>query len=163
MKPILDVTCGSRSIWFDKENPSAIYCDKRNEEHIKRFGATGSERHLCINPDVICDFTDIPFNDESFSLVIFDPPHILNLQENAWYRKAYGTLDDNWKVVIKKGFDECMRVLKPNGTMIFKWSEISISTPEVISVIGVKPLIGHRSGKKMNTHWMAFMKIPNNN
>ena len=28
-KKILDVTCGSRSIWFDKNHPAAVYCDKR--------------------------------------------------------------------------------------------------------------------------------------
>jgi 23S rRNA G2069 N7-methylase RlmK/C1962 C5-methylase RlmI len=157
-KSILDATCGSRSIWFDKNCSSAIYCDIRKEEHVKRFGATGSERHLCINPDVICDFTDLPFEDNSFSLVIFDPPHILNLKENAWYRKAYGTLDDGWRQTIHDGFRECIRVLKPDGVLVFKWAETSISTPELIKAIGSKPLIGHRSGKKANTHWMLFMK-----
>ena len=28
-KKILDVTCGCRSIWFDKNHPAAVYCDKR--------------------------------------------------------------------------------------------------------------------------------------
>lgn len=28
-KKILDVTCGSRSIWFNKNHPMAVYCDKR--------------------------------------------------------------------------------------------------------------------------------------
>ena len=28
-KKILDVTCGMRGIWFNKEHPAAIYCDKR--------------------------------------------------------------------------------------------------------------------------------------
>lgn len=31
-KRILDVTCGSRTIWFDKQHPAAIYCDVRDEE-----------------------------------------------------------------------------------------------------------------------------------
>lgn len=31
-KKILDVTCGSRTIWFNKHNPAAIYCDIRKEE-----------------------------------------------------------------------------------------------------------------------------------
>ena len=31
-KKILDVTCGSRTIWFNKEHPAAIYCDIRKEE-----------------------------------------------------------------------------------------------------------------------------------
>lgn len=28
-KPILDATCGSRMIWFNKNNELAIFCDKR--------------------------------------------------------------------------------------------------------------------------------------
>lgn len=31
-KKILDVTCGSRTIWFDKQHPAAVYCDVRDEE-----------------------------------------------------------------------------------------------------------------------------------
>lgn len=34
-KKILDVTCGSRTIWFDKNHPAAIYCDKRDEENVE--------------------------------------------------------------------------------------------------------------------------------
>ena len=31
-KKILDVTCGARSIWFNKRHPAAVYCDKRREQ-----------------------------------------------------------------------------------------------------------------------------------
>ena len=90
---------------------------------------------------------------------MFDPPHIENLSENAWMRKAYGSLDGDWKPMIRKGFKECMRVLRVGGVLIFKWSDISVSTREIINIIGQEPLFGHRSGKKMNTHWMAYMKF----
>ena len=33
-------------------------------------------RKLMINPDVIGDFRNIPYEDNSFKLVIFDPPHL---------------------------------------------------------------------------------------
>lgn len=168
-KLILDATCGDRTIWFQKNEPHTIYCDKRREEWEGDFGKTlradgkQKHRHLVIDPDVQCDFTDLPFPDESFSLVVFDPPHIENLSPNAWMRKSYGSLDGNWKPMIRKGFEECMRVLKPGAVLVFKWSDISISTREIINVIGQEPLFGHRSGKKMNTHWMCFMKFENNN
>ena len=163
-KEILDVTCGSRSIWFNKNHPSAIYCDRRKEEWHGEFGnalkkdGTKKHRQLIIDPDVQCDFTDLPFDDNSFSLVVFDPPHIEGLNENSWTKKAYGSLDRDWRQVLHDGFLECMRVLKPFGVLVFKWSETQISTPEVIKAIGQHPLFGHRSGKKMNTHWMCFMK-----
>lgn len=30
-KKILDATCGSRTIWFNKHHPAAIYMDNRRE------------------------------------------------------------------------------------------------------------------------------------
>lgn len=44
-KKILDVTCGSRTIWFNKEHPAAVYCDIREEE-LPEFGKveTDSQR-----------------------------------------------------------------------------------------------------------------------
>ena len=88
-KLILDVTCGDRTIWFQKQEPHTIYCDKRREEFEGDFGTILNKdgkkkhRHLVIDPDVQCDFTQLPFEDESFQLVVFDPPHIPNLTENA--------------------------------------------------------------------------------
>ena len=35
-----------------------------------------------------------------------------------------------------------------------------IKTREVIQAIGQEPLFGHISGAKSKTHWMAFMKHP---
>ncbi len=52
-----------------------------------------------------------------------------------------------------------MRVLKPHGTLVFKWSEVEIPLKKVLEAIGTEPLFGHRSGKNMNTHWMCFMKF----
>lgn len=165
-KQILDVTCGDRTIWFQKNEPHTIYCDKRREEWEGDFGKALSKsgkqkhRHLVINPDIQCDFTCLPFHDDSFSLVVFDPPHIENLSPNAWMRKSYGSLDGDWRAMLHKGFSECMRVLRQNGVLVFKWSDISISTREVIKVLGGgDPLFGHRSGKKMNTHWLCWMKF----
>ena len=47
-KRILDVCCGSRMFWFDKENENTIYMDKRQLEDTLCDG-----RKLLINPDVI--------------------------------------------------------------------------------------------------------------
>lgn len=75
MAKILDMTCGMRSIWFDKNHPEAIYFDKRNEEFYLAFGRNKTNlRHCEVHPDVQGDFTNLPFPDESFSLVVFDPP-----------------------------------------------------------------------------------------
>ena len=61
-KKLLDVTCGARSMWFDKHHPSAIYCDKRREKYHYIWGNAGNCT-LDINPDVLCDFTKLPFGE----------------------------------------------------------------------------------------------------
>lgn len=75
--------------------------------------------------------------------------------------KKYGKLEKNtWNQVIHDGFWECMRVLKPYGTLIFKWNEFEIPVKKVIEAVGLEPMYGNRSGKQGKTHWMAFIKIP---
>ena len=157
---ILDATCGGRSIWFNRQNPNCLYIDNRIENGTKiwQSSKTGKERFIDVCPDIVADFTDLPFPDNSFYLVVFDPPHLLHVGENAWLKKKYGKLPDDWRPLIKEGFRECMRVLKPNGTLIFKWSEIDIPVSEIIKTCGVEPLFGHKSGKASKTHWLCFMK-----
>lgn len=159
-KKILDVTCGSRTIWFNKHHPNTIYCDRRKEEYSGIWKSTkrDSERKCVINPDIQCDFTDLPFPDNTFSLVVFDPPHLTKLGEESWTYKKYGKLESNWPMMIHDGFNECMRVLKPDGVLIFKWSEFEIPSNDVWNAIGQKPLFGHHSGKKSKTFWACYMK-----
>lgn len=159
-KKILDVTCGSKTIWFNKSNPAVIYCDNRKEEitGIWKSGDGKSERTCYINPDIQCDFTDLPFPDETFFLVVFDPPHLKNVGNNAWLAKKYGKLSNNWPQMLHDGFLECMRVLKTNGVLIFKWNEYDIPAQKVWDAIGQKPLFGHHSGKQSKTFWGCYMK-----
>ena len=162
-KKILDVTCGGRSIWFDKHHPAATYCDRRDEDFEGDFGQKNSHQEIHVHPDVMCDFTDLPFPDCSYPLIVFDPPHVLGLTDASWTKKKYGTLSDGWEKMLRDGFRECMRVLKPDGVLIFKWSETKIPAADVWKAIGQKPLFGHHSGKKMNTFWACFMKLEGEN
>lgn len=153
MKKILDACCGSRMFWFDRTNPDVLFCDIRSEEHILCDG-----RRLSIKPDLIVDFRKMPFDDNSFKMVVFDPPHLNSLGVKSWMGLKYGILSETWEDDIRLGFSECMRVLEPNGTLIFKWNADQITVSKIISVIGFEPLFGHKSGKAAKTHWLAFMK-----
>lgn len=150
MHRILDACCGSRMFWFDKQNQDTVYMDNRELTEELCDG-----RKLEVNPDVIADFRNMPFEDESFYLVVFDPPHLIKAGDDSWLAKKYGRLDELWQFDIQQGFNECMRVLKNNGTLIFKWNEDQIKTNEVLEAIGQRPLFGNRRSK---THWMVFMK-----
>lgn len=158
MKKILDACCGSRMCWFDKDNPDTVFMDCRSEEHTLCDG-----RRLEIRPNVVGDFRKMPFPDNSFYLVLFDPPHLNNLGESSWLAKKYGRLLPSWEDDIRQGFEECMRVLKPTGTLIFKWNEQQIPTARIIEIIGQKPLFGHTSGKGGKTIWMCFLKNEKSN
>lgn len=155
MSPILDACCGSRMFWFDRDNPDVVFMDVRKESHTLCDG-----RMLEISPDVIGDFRDMPFDDSTFRLVVFDPPHLKCAGENSWLAKKYGKLDkETWREDLRDGFHECFRVLKPEGCLVFKWCDDQISTADVLKLTPVQPLFGHRRGK---TVFLVFMKLEKN-
>ena len=147
---VIDVCCGSKMFWFNKNNPNTVFMDIREFEDTLCDG-----RKLIIKPDVVGDFKDIPFPDNTFKLAVFDPPHLINLGENSWMAKKYGRLQEGWQNDIKQGFEECMRVLEPHGILVFKWNEEQIKVKDILAAINYKPLFGDRRSK---TLWMVFMK-----
>lgn len=117
MVRVLDMTAGSRMMWFDPHNTSAVFVDNRTLDTELCDG-----RRLEIKPDIIADFRALPFSDDSFDHVVFDPPHLESLGASSWR-------DD-----LAEGFSEGFRVLKSGGTLVFKWNETQIPTHEVISL-----------------------------
>ena len=151
MKKILDACCGSRMFWFDKQNEDTVFMDNRQIDT-----KLCDDRKLIVEPDIVADFKNMPFKDSTFYLVVFDPPHLKQAGQNSWLAKKYGTLDkQTWPSDLKQGFNECMRVLKTNGTLIFKWNEEQIKLKDILKVIEYKPLFGNKRAK---THWLVFMK-----
>lgn len=69
---ILDMCCGGKMFWWDKENPVATFIDKRTFS-----GKACDGRTLKVQPDHVMDFTNIEFPDDTFDLVVFDPPHLV--------------------------------------------------------------------------------------
>lgn len=155
-KVILDACCGSRMFWFDKNNPLAIFADNREISTTLCDG-----RSLEVKPDVISDFKSMLFDDGQFKLVVFDPPHLVNVGEKSWLAQKYGRLSETWKDDLKAGFRECFRVLENYGVLIFKWNETQIPVSQILELVECKPLFGHKSGKRSDTHWIVFMKVEN--
>ena len=149
-KRILDACCGSRMFYFDKNNSDVIFADNRELDTTLCDGRT-----LMVKPDVVMDFRNMPYKDNSFKIVVFDPPHLEHAGTGSWLAKKYGVLPKDWAEYLKAGFDECMRVLEPDGILIFKWNEDQIKFSEVLKVFGVKPLLGDQRGK---TRWIVFIK-----
>lgn len=145
--------------WFNKQHPNALYLDIRREEDFVVRGNHGVDnRHKSILPDTVMDFRKLDLPDNSYSLVVFDPPHLF-AGRKSYFAQIYGRLEDTWQEDLRKGFSECFRVLKPNGVLVFKWNESDIPLREILALTPVEPLFGHRSGKAQKTHWVTFMKL----
>lgn len=150
MARILDACCGSRMFWYDRENKHTIYQDNRELNTTLCDG-----RKLEIKPDTFGDFRKMDYADNTFDLVVFDPPHLNKAGKNSWLAQKYGVLADNWQEDIKAGFEECFRVLRPFGTLVFKWNEVQIPFSEVVKLAPEEPLFGD---KRVNTRWVVFCK-----
>ncbi|HET8635499.1 MAG TPA: class I SAM-dependent methyltransferase [Acidobacteriaceae bacterium] len=145
--------------WFDRADERAIFGDVRRERHtLTDKSSSGGARELVIDPDVQMDFRAIPFPDETFHLVVFDPPHLVGNGKTGWLAKKYGSLGNNWRDDLRAGFAECFRVLKPHGTLVFKWNEENIRVSEILALTPERPLFGNRCGKTAKSHWLVFLR-----
>jgi len=149
-------------MWFDKTDPRVLYIDNRDAVFVvdkRSTPCTKGRSPRVVKPDVVADFRCIPYGDDTFLHVVFDPPHLKQRKNpDSVIRFNYGQLDENWKDGIRQGFAECFRVLKVGGTLIFKWCETDIKVKEILSLTPIKPLYGHKSGKASKTHWIVFIK-----
>ena len=155
---ILDVCCGGKMFYFDKDDPRVLFQDKREMDEV----ILANGQHFSIHPDHVGDFTAMDYPDESFQMVVFDPPHLKYTVEDkeptGWQVLKYGWLPmQGWEDVLRRGFAECFRVLKPGGFLIFKWNETDIPVSRILALTPYRPVFGHRSGKASNTHWICFV------
>lgn len=157
-KLILDACCGGRQFWFNKNNPAVLFTDNRFMEP-KVVGSGKDARVRKCLPDKIMDFREMDIPDKTFRLVVFDPPHLF-LGDTSYMAQSYSALNkQSWQDDLSRGFQECFRVLKDEGILIFKWNESDILLKDILKLSPYAPLFGHPSGKAQKTHWICFMKL----
>lgn len=153
-KLILDACCGGRMMWFNKQYPYALYVDVRDDEYPLSDGRVHK-----VHPDEVVDFRQLPYENASFRLVVFDPPHLVHGGANSWLVKKYGKFDKKaWRDDLRRGLAECWRVLAIGGTMIFKWSEVQIPLSEVRPLLPSEPLFGSTHGRAV---FLVMFKVEN--
>lgn len=158
---ILDVCCGSRMMWFNRQRTDVVYADRRREVLSvtdRSNGKVDGRRTVVIDPDTQFDFRAIPFADASFRLVAFDPPHLVRAGARSWLAAKYGRLSTDWRDDLRRGFAECFRVLEPGGVLVFKWNETQVALRDVLLLTPIEPLFGNAAGRRNGTHWIVFMK-----
>jgi hypothetical protein len=147
---ILDLSAGNRAIWFDKNNPLAVFLDKHPE----------------VNPTIVCDTRNIPESAGSgFDLICWDPPH-MNCGPNSNMSRVYGyhTTVEILDTIEKTG-REAYRVSKQNALMALKWNNHDIKLPRVFALLpNWEPLFGHltKDGPRSQTYWVMLRRKDGN-
>ncbi len=160
---ILDATAGQRGIWYQKEHPFVVFLDQRCGKYSSKTDncRLKNERIYDIYPTVVSEWQHLPFPDNCFDMIVFDPPHIFKDkgQKLPGMSAEYGVFyRDNWRKIVSDGTTELFRCLKTDGFFILKWCEIEKNVDEVLTLIPYKPLFGTRTGQSNKTHWICFLK-----
>jgi hypothetical protein len=156
---VLDVCCGGRMFWIDKQNPDAMFVDRRHVPRRVIWSKGPDSRSFEVTPNARMDFRSLAIRDEAFQVVVFDPPHLrVRNGKTGWMQVKYGSLGEDWKTDLRLGFAECFRVLVPGGTLVFRWSSTEIPLRAVLALAGREPLFGQRAGTGATTHWVTFIK-----
>ena len=155
----LDATAGNRMYWPNKNPPLTIFIDK--------------EFRLSFPPHIFADFRALPFRDDVFRTVFFDPPHSCSIPPwwsdpsmskkrrgnlASWYGKFENKRD--MFSSIDKAQKEFARVAR---ILCLKWSELEISLWKIIPFfnkwnrIQTKPHEGKFKVGKTKTYWITFI------
>ena len=151
-KNILDPCCGSRMMYFDKQDKRVVFGDIRTLEQT--FCAMGAccalsrtwrlTLGLCHTRTVHLSW--LPLTRRTF----------IQQGLKAGLLQSTAKLSENWRDDLRKGFAECFRVLASDGVLVFKWNETQVKIKEVLLLTPHKPLFGHPTGRKGLTHWMVL-------
>lgn len=152
---ILDATAGNRMMWSNKNPPHTVFMD--------------SEIKLRISPHVFGTWEKLPFRDDAFRCVIFDPPHGFNragsgLWDDPKGTSWYGRTIRRARLVsgIYRGAREFFRV---SQRLCLKWSDDEISLFKILGLIPRTWMEVRRArvGRKNRAHgnstwWVTFVK-----
>lgn len=147
---ILDMTAGNRGIWFNKNNPAAVYVDVRPE----------------VKPMIVADTRELPESvGDGFDLIVFDPPHE-NFGANSNMSRDYGhhTAADI-RDTVSRSAREAHRVSKPDALMAFKWNDHGQSFPKILALMAPwwEPLFGQKTAERTKhsckTQWVMLRRL----
>jgi SAM-dependent methyltransferase len=139
-----------------------------------RRRVTGMDINPQYNPDVLADNTAMPCKDESFDVVVYDPPHIPNQGSDASkdFQDRFGLV---FKSLIENGYNfthtfepflsEAFRVLRKNGVLFckiadyvhghrYQWAHVELVN--AASRIGFTPcdcIVKVRKGPIIDPRW----------
>lgn len=156
-KKILDATVNKGRFWVGSTRP-----------------VTGLDIDPAHKPDFVGDNCDMPFEDKSFDVVVYDPPHIPNQgkDKSKDFNTRFGLV---LKSSLQQGYNfshmypafvtEAYRVLKPQGVMFckiadyvhghrFQWAHIAlIEAAAVVGFTACDCIVKLRKGPIIDPKW----------
>jgi len=91
----LDTTYGNGAFW-DGSAHVAVTAHDGNPERA---------------PDGVADFTELPYDDEAFDVVLFDPPHVADAGDDSIMGRRFGTMrNGELHAAVRAGACEAFRV-----------------------------------------------------
>ena len=104
------------------------------------WGMGWMAKELRIEPDITIDrnrerrpkiqavWQHLPFRDDYFERILFDPPHLLRepsgwANTDLWRHFSWFSSPAEARKIIYQAFKEILRVLRPGGVCIFKWND----------------------------------------
>lgn len=112
----------------------------------------------------MCDSRHLPFPDQTFDLLSFDPPHMC-VGPASHMAEAYG----HWTTaeildLVERTAPEAHRVAKPEALLTLKWNDHDIKLPRILALLSQywEPLYGQttalREKHKSATTWTIFKR-----
>ena len=123
---LLDVTVGSKKIYNGKEirlGDNLVGIDVRSGDFTIKKEKYGhwADLVMIIKPTVKADLQHLPFKDNVFRMIIFDPPHLTSKSESSIMYRTYGGWTKSERLhILPKANNEFKRVLKEGGFLILK-------------------------------------------
>jgi SAM-dependent methyltransferase len=142
-----------------KDADRVVFVDRRNLPE-------GSDEHRPnwkVRPDIQADFRELPFSNNTFDLICFDPPHRVTDDGmellSGPMERHYGALRaESWQSGLVDGFTELWRVLRDGGVLTLKWNDGDRSHEKVLDLLPETPLYGTNGTKGGSSRWWVFHK-----
>jgi hypothetical protein len=157
---ILDATAGNRHIWGKNKYPEGVvFFDK--------------ETNLKIPADVIGTWDKLPFPDNSFDCIIFDPPHVTHFSETSIHLnpkedgKVWGCWWGGFKGknhMVREIYKAQREFSRVSSRLCLKWNDNGVGVDPILTLFDRWKLVwlqryrsNHYQGKS-STFWVKLVR-----